>query len=42
MKTLGAGKGFFIIPHGDRFALSASVDAIGLHDFLQLLPEPLL
>ncbi|VGO15884.1 hypothetical protein PDESU_04472 [Pontiella desulfatans] len=36
MKTIGASKGFYTMPHGDRFPLSEQVDAISLEDFLEL------
>jgi len=37
MKTIGATKGYFIIPEGDSFPLSENVTAMCLSDFLKTL-----
>jgi len=36
MKAVGASKGFYIMPHGDRFPLSDQVEAISLQEFINL------
>lgn len=39
MKTVHADKGFYVIPTGDRYPLSDSVEAISLYDFIQLMAK---
>jgi hypothetical protein len=39
MRDIEAGRGFVVVPEGERFPLHASVEAIGLAEFAEQLPE---